>query len=87
MGFNQRKKSGRALLTDRERNAIAGNGDNSRAYVNQTKYALRNRFADLEVDIGLLYDYDDELFDEFIDTIEPFIEQEVQRRIDQQLNE
>ena len=59
---------GRALLTDRERDALAGEASDSYRY--KTRTYLRHRLEKLEEDADLLAEHEPELFDELRDVVE-----------------
>jgi len=59
---------GRALLTDRERDALAGEASDSYRY--KTRTYLRHRLEKLEEDAELLAEHEPELFDELRDVVE-----------------
>ena len=58
---------GRGLLTEPERNAIAGNASDSYRY--KTRSFLRNRIEKLEKDIEVLEEHDPELLDELREVV------------------
>ena len=59
---------GRALLTDREREALAGEASDSYRY--KTRTYLRQRLEKLEEDVDLLAEHEPELLDELRDVVE-----------------
>jgi hypothetical protein len=58
---------GRALLTERERDAITG--DESDSYRYKTRTYLRRRLEKLEADAELLAEHEPELYDELRDVV------------------
>lgn len=58
---------GRALLTEREREAIAGETSDSYRY--KTRSFLRNRLDRLETDVDVLAENDPELLEELRDVV------------------
>ncbi len=58
---------GRGLLTELERNSIAGEASNLYRY--KTRSYLRNRIENLEKDIEVLGEHDPELLDEFREAV------------------
>jgi hypothetical protein len=55
-------ENGRALLTEREREAIRGDGSNSYRY--KTRTYLRSRLDELAADVELLREEEPELYNE-----------------------
>ncbi|MDL0138888.1 hypothetical protein PNP85_05160 [Halobacterium salinarum] len=53
---------GRALLTEREREALAGEASDS--YYHKTRSYFRNRLDELEKDLDVLAEHDPELLEE-----------------------
>lgn len=58
---------GRALLTEREREALAGDGSDSYRY--KTRTYFRSRLEQLETDVALLAEHDPELLDELREVV------------------
>lgn len=58
---------GRALLTTREREAIAGEASDS--YYHKTRSYFRDRLDELEKDLDVLAEHDPELLDELREVV------------------
>jgi len=58
---------GRALLTEREREALTGDGSDSYRY--KTRTYFRSRLEQLETDVTLLAEHDPELLEELREVV------------------